>query len=165
MTLNKWRLYDELARRKDRVYNFIARSVGEPYLWVYDKEGGDIRGSSPRDAAVEKHGYSIPKGDGTRDSTTVENELAAIEAQVAPMWAKLRRLEVLTNAERSMISLFLALLMTRVPAYRRNIESSTAAILKRLQQERASREFLSAAAGAYQPRARARSGKRAAGCR
>ena len=27
MTLNKRRVYDELARRKDRVYNFIARQV------------------------------------------------------------------------------------------------------------------------------------------
>src|SRR5882762_10273955 len=96
----------------------------EPHLWVYDKEGGDVRPASPRDAGVEKHGYSIPKADGTRDSTTVENALALIVDQVAPMWAKLRRLEPLTNAERSMVSLFLALLMTRVPAYRRNIESS-----------------------------------------
>lgn len=111
----------------------------EPHLWVYDKEGGDVRPVSPRDAGVEKHGYSIPRADGRRDSTTVENALATIEGQVAPMWAKLRRLEALTNAERSMISLFLALMITRVPAYRRNIESSTAAILKKLQQKRASR--------------------------
>jgi hypothetical protein len=100
-------------------------------LWIIDKEGGEPYPSTPRDAGLQKHFYSFTTPEGTRDSDTVEDALALIENDAAPVWRKVVAREPMTNAERSIVAVFLSILMTRVPRYRENIEKLTAEVVKR----------------------------------
>ncbi len=102
----------------------------EPYLWICDKEGGEQRPASPRDAGLEKHFHSFTTTEGTRDTTSVEEALAAVENHVAPVWRKVIAQQSITDSERGDLAGFLSILMTRVPAYRHNIERMTAEMVR-----------------------------------
>jgi len=99
---------------------------------------GKVSPSSPRDAGRRSDYHSIPKLDGTID-TRVEDALAKIEGQAAPVFRKLMAGEGLDNHERSIASYFIALMIVRVPSFRDGVARFKAAIVKDLTQERALR--------------------------
>jgi hypothetical protein len=107
-------------------------------LWQYDKVRGGVDPSSPRDAARRTDYHSIPKIDGTID-TSVEDCLARIEDQAAPVLRKLTAREVIDNRERSIVSYFVALMLVRVPAFRDGAAKFKAAMIKTLTQQEALR--------------------------
>ena len=113
---------------------FYLEGFVDPYdqthLWIYDKDCGEIRDASPRDAGLQKHFYSFTTPEGERDSVSFENALAQIEGQVATSWRKIINREAIDDADREIISSFLSLMMTRVPVYRHNIERLDAALVK-----------------------------------
>ncbi len=107
-------------------------------LWLYDKARGKVNQSSPRDAGRRRHYHSIPKINGTVD-TSVEDGLAKVEGQAAPVLRKLMAGEILDNRERSIVSYFIALMMVRVPTFRDGMEKFKAAVVKDVAQLMAQR--------------------------
>lgn len=105
-------------------------------LWQYDKASGEIHPTSPRDARRRSDYHSIPKLDGTIDAR-VEDALAKVEDQAAPVLRKLMAGERLENDERSIVSYFVALMIVRVPSFRDGAAKFKAAIVKSLTQLRA----------------------------
>jgi hypothetical protein len=102
-------------------------------LWQYDKVSGLVAASAPSNAGVRRHYHSIPRRDGTRD-TSVEDALAKIEDQAAPVLRELKQSKALDNRERSIVSNFLALMLLRAPAFRGGIEQFAAAVVKDVHQ-------------------------------
>ena len=102
-----------------------------PRLWIYDKEAelSGHRDAAARDIAVEKHFYSVPMPDGTRDAS-LENVLQEFENLAAPVTKKLILREALTAADRDLFATFLAMSMVRVPAYIEGFAKASAATLK-----------------------------------
>lgn len=106
-------------------------SENKPYIWVYEKGNPVAVKASSKDIACEKYGYSFTDETGKRDSETIENALAELESNVAPVFEKIRNYEDLDKEDREIFSFFLAFMMGRVPGYRRNIENATAEFVKR----------------------------------
>jgi hypothetical protein len=104
--------------------------TNEPYLWIYDKESDEIRKASTRDAGLRSHFYSYPKKGGTRDSDSFEKAVSSIESQAAPLFQKIIRREQLNNDERSVMSFFRALTITRVPSFREKLHQHAAEVMR-----------------------------------
>jgi len=105
-------------------------SQNKPYLWVYEKGGNSIIKASAKDVAVEKHYFSFLNSQGQRDSETLENSLADIEGRVASIFKKIFNEESLSEDDRVIFALFLALMMTRVPNFRNNIAVALKSVTK-----------------------------------
>ncbi len=104
----------------------------EPYIWLYEKGNPDVRKATARNIAIEKDYYSFITPEGNKDSETFENGLAKIECGVAPIFRKIRIQNKLDDQERMLFSLFLALIMARVPNFRNNIEQALGETAKRM---------------------------------
>jgi uncharacterized protein DUF4238 len=113
---------------------FVDPSSPKGMLWQFDGETGAVTSVSPGDAAVRRYFYAFTKTDGTLDSTTFEDAFGLAETQTSPVIQKLMRRQHLDNTERSILSFFIALSMTRVPAYRKNFEAASAAAVTRVAQ-------------------------------
>jgi hypothetical protein len=97
-------------------------------IWVYEKGKGEVIRTTSRRHAVERHYYSFTKPDGTKDSDTIEDCFSDVEMHVPPIIRKLEAREVLNDNDRHIFSMFLGLMMTRVPNFRKNIEKMYAAM-------------------------------------
>ena len=104
----------------------------EPYIWFYEKGNPDVKKATARHIAVEKDYYSFITPEGNKDSETLENELARIECGVAPVFRKIRNQTELNDQEKKLFSLFIALLMVRIPNFRENIEEAVGEFMKRM---------------------------------
>lgn len=91
-----------------------------PYIWAYEKGNPNIIKAPSENIAVQKHYYSFTTQEGNRDSETLENALAKMEGQVAPIFRKIKNHESLDEQERGLFATFLALIMIRVPNFREN---------------------------------------------
>jgi hypothetical protein len=107
-------------------------SLNKPYLWVYEKGVNVIKKASAKDIAVQKHYFSFLDSQGERDSETLENSLAEIESKVASIFKKVFSKKVLTEEDRAIFASFLALMMTRVPNFRKNIAIMIEGMIKRI---------------------------------
>jgi hypothetical protein len=97
----------------------------EPYLWVYKKGRVIPRKRAPKNIAVESHFYSVETESGDKDST-VEDLLARVESQTAPLWSRLDdRRRHLSDEERVIIAEFIACMSTRVPSIRTMMDGVT----------------------------------------
>lgn len=103
----------------------------KPYIWSYEKGISIIRKATSSNIAVQKYYYAFPTFEGAKDSDTVENALAAIEGEVAPVFKKIKSQENLEEEEKYWFAIFLALMMTRVPNFRDNVERAAAEIIKK----------------------------------
>ncbi len=92
-----------------------------PFLCLYDKEERSVKDVSAKDAGCRKLFYAFPTKDGGMDTNTLEDIFQKLESQVAPLLDKIESRQALTNEERSVLSRFLALSLTRVPNFRMNI--------------------------------------------
>jgi len=93
---------------------YLRRFAVEDRVWVADLGQDEVRSQSVGDTTVVKHYYSRILGDGEKD-TAIEESLAQIESEVAASIGRLISGEDITQAQRSTIALFLALLRVRVP--------------------------------------------------
>lgn len=109
-----------------------------PYMWVFEKGNPGIKKASVKDIAIQKHYYSFITQEGERDSETFENFLAFIENNVAPVFKKIKKQEILSEEQRSWFAIFLASLLIRVPNFRESIEESSAEVIRRINLKMAS---------------------------
>jgi hypothetical protein len=131
-----------MTKPKKEGHHYISRFYLEGFvdpsdgrsLWVYDKTSGQVTRSTPRRAGLQKHFHSFTRADGSRDSTSVEDALAKIESQAAPVLRRLMGREPLDNRERSIAAYFMALMLVRVPAFRQGVERFKSEVVKRVTQ-------------------------------
>ena len=129
---------NQAARKMKKRHHYIPQFYLErfmdpakkPYIWVYEKGKDTVLAVTAKNLAVEKHGYSIPRGEEGRDSETYENFLADVELRAAPVFNKIEARQLLTDEERGWFSLFVAFMITRVPHFRRNVEQVASEIIK-----------------------------------
>lgn len=103
-----------------------------PYLWVYEKGNEKIIKATSKDIAVEKHYFSFLMLDGERNSDTLENVMAEIEKNSAPVFRKIIGGQSLSKKDRAYFATFLAFMMVRVPNFRKNIENAIGELMKRI---------------------------------
>jgi hypothetical protein len=102
-------------------------------LWIFDRALNEYRHQQPKDTAVRRYFYSIKKPNGERD-VEVEKLLSYVEGKAKPIIDKLDRGEDITPEDRVYLSLFLAVLHSRVPKFEREmneiVDQAGKAILK-----------------------------------
>jgi hypothetical protein len=93
----------------------------EPYLWIVDLNERRIRRRSPDNTAALTDYYAV--GDGP-NRYEVEEYLAAVEGQTAPVLAKIlgNDYAIVEPTDKSILSYFAALQLVRVPQFRDRIE-------------------------------------------
>jgi len=101
-------------------------------IWVYDKETGNVFESKPEGIAYEKHYFSFIAPNGTRDSETIENLIMSLEAECSKVVRRILSCELLNEDEGITFAYFVALMMLRAPNFRRNIESATSELMKKI---------------------------------
>jgi hypothetical protein len=99
--------------------NGFIDPANEPFIWVYQKGESQIIKATAANIALEKHYYSFTTPTGAKDSETFENALSEIEGKAAPLIEKIKKHQTLDNDDRAIFAAFLALMMTRVPNYRK----------------------------------------------
>ena len=128
-----------MSNNKKR-HHFVSRFYLEgfvdqycpPYLWLFDKQNKTIAKASSVDAGCRTSFYAFPKNDGTVDTNSLEDIFGKLESQVAPLLEKIESREELTNEERSAVSYFISLTLTKVPNFRSNIELQGAQFIKEI---------------------------------
>ena len=95
-----------------------------PYIWIYEKGNPKIIKATVENIAVHKHYYSFLTSSGDKDSETFENAFEKIEDKAASIFQKIKNYETLNDQDRGLFANFLAITMTRVPNYRKDIERS-----------------------------------------
>lgn len=103
----------------------------KPYIWIYEKGKQYIKKATAKDIAVEKHYYSFITETGTKDSETFEDAFAELETKSAPILQNIKSGEAINDQEKQTLSYFIAYTMTRVPNYRKNIESIGGKLIKK----------------------------------
>jgi len=127
-----------MARKKRHHYIPVFYLKGfidpynKPYIWAYEKGNSRIIKATAENLAVKEHYYSFPTPDGEKDTETFEYMLHAVENTTAPVIRKIKNNESLSDQERADFSLFLGIMMTRVPGYRQKVEKMTADFIRRM---------------------------------
>lgn len=90
-----------------------------PHVWVADLLRGTVELRSPRGIAKRTDYYTVQGTDGTADHFFEVEILRLVEDAVAPVFAKFRTEQYrLTTEERVKLTEFIALLSTRIPGWR-----------------------------------------------
>jgi hypothetical protein len=104
-----------------------------PFVWVYERgrayNPGHKRLHNPCRRPISKVGaeedsYAFKKEDGTIDFDTYENELEKLEKPSNPIFAKLRRCEMLTAQEKENFASYVYLMYKRVPRRKERFRNS-----------------------------------------
>lgn len=104
----------------------------EPYIWVYEKGSSNIAKATSQNIGVQKNFYSFNMPQTDKDSDTLEDLFAELEGLVAPIFQKVKARENINEQERILFALFLAFTMTRVPNFRKNVETVAAEHIKKI---------------------------------
>jgi hypothetical protein len=133
-----------MAKKKKHHYiprfylNGFVDPENYPFLWVYDKRKIKPFKSKPENIAFETYYYSFKTPNGNKDSNTFEDMFDEIETNTGPILKKLKSCEMLNEEERLIFSVFLGFSLTRVPDFRKKVESIFAHIVKQFNQISAS---------------------------
>lgn len=92
------------------------------FLWVYEKGTEKPFRSKPKSIAFEKHYYTQTTDQGEKDSETLENLFSLVESEAAPVFQKIKSLEMPDINEKLTLASFIALLFLRTPRWRKIIE-------------------------------------------
>jgi len=103
-----------------------------PYVWMYDKRSTDVRKTTVENIAVRNYYYSFIDEKGVKDSQSFENALSHLESQAAPVFRDIQGKEPLEKEKRVIFAVFLALMMTRVPAFREDTEQATGKMVEHI---------------------------------
>lgn len=98
--------------------------TNEPYVWIYEKGNSSVRKATANNIGVQKGFYTFTTKERGKDSNTIENAFEKVETACAPVLRKIRNFKNLNKKEKSNFSLFLALMILRVPNFRENIIKS-----------------------------------------
>ena len=95
-----------------------------PQVWVADLPRGTVELRSPKGIAKRIDYYAVRKDNGTADHFFETEVLSPVENSVAPVFTKLRTGQYqLAAEERVKLGEFMALLCTRVPGWRNQMEA------------------------------------------
>jgi hypothetical protein len=99
--------------------NFVG-AAPKGQVWTYDVESAEVRSATPENTAVQTHFYSIEGDDGAMD-TRVEDYLATVESNAAPVYEALLQTKIPPKGSQGRVDFatFLALMYLRTPAMRR----------------------------------------------
>jgi len=86
---------------------------------VYDKKKQEYRRQQPINTALVSKLYTFVDAQG-EENTEFEQILSGIEGKVTPILRKLENQEEIVLDEKEMVALFVGLLASRVPAFRKN---------------------------------------------
>ena len=111
-----------------------------PFVWIYEKGKDCVFKSKPENIAFEKHYHSYITTTGEKDTETIEDILNKFETPVAPIFEKLRFFHMPNEEERKTFSCYLGISLTRVPNFRKNVDSVVAKLLKFFLEMNASNE-------------------------
>lgn len=93
--------------------------TGSSSIWVYEKGSQRVFRTGVQAVAFEKGFYAVENNDGTRDTNTVETYLAKhIEGPANPILDKIRASHRITVEEKRIFSLYLCVMLKRIPAHR-----------------------------------------------
>lgn len=113
------------------LYGFVDPH-NEPYVWVYEKGNEKIIKSTSKDIAVKKHYFSFLTLDGERDSDTLENIISGLESNTPSVFKNIVEEKSLREEDKIYFATFLALMMVRVPNFRKNVENATGESIKKI---------------------------------
>jgi hypothetical protein len=133
----------QIRKRHHYIPEFYLKGFTAPsssLLWMYQKKINDIKTISPHNAAVISFYYSFKNDKGDMDHDTIENLMAEIEGEAAPIFKKIINKQILNESERRTFALFLSFIIVRVPNFRNNIEKSGAEKIKIMMKDIASNE-------------------------
>lgn len=103
---------------------------GEDLIWAYDSESGDAKKVPIKVAAVQKDYYSFVNPEGLRDTECVENFMANVEGHAATVFRKYSAASELSDDDRRIFALSVALFFARAPATRRQTAEFLAMMAK-----------------------------------
>ena len=111
-----------------------------PFVWIYEKGKDCVFKSKPENIAFEKHYHSYITTTGEKDTETIEDILNKFETPAAPIFEKLRFFHMPNEEERKTFSCYLGISLTRVPNFRKNVDSVVAKLFKSFLEMNASNE-------------------------
>ena len=112
-----------------------------PFIWIYEKGKDCVFKSKPENIAFEKHYHSYITTTGEKDTETIENILnKEFETPAAPIFKKLMFFHMPNEEERKTFSRYLGISLTRVPNFRKNVDSVVAKLFKSFLEMNASNE-------------------------
>jgi hypothetical protein len=95
--------------------------TGGPGVWVADLREGAVELRAPTNAGANVRSYSVPEGSGSRGDD--RGLLSKVESATAPVIGKLLGGDLdLTKRELAELLFFAAVLVTRVPPFRDQME-------------------------------------------
>ncbi len=135
-----------LAKKTRHHYNPVFYLEGfidpknHPFVWVYEKGKDCIFKSKPENIAFERHYHSYITTTGEKDTETLEDILNKFETPAAQIFEKLKSFHMPNEEERKIFSRYLGISLTRVPNFRKNVESAVAKLFKFFLEMNASNE-------------------------
>ena len=108
---------------------FTRAGTAESVFWVFDTRTGECRRQTPKNTAAERYFYAADTETGDR-SLHIEEGLAKIEGLVLPVVRKVDAGEPISLEEKQLLGLFVGLLFTRVPQFKRAHAEATDGMAK-----------------------------------
>ena len=94
----------------------------EPYVWVFDKDGKNVRNRAPKNIFTENNLYTF-EFNGEKDFT-IEKSLSAIETKYAYIFRnKIKQKKPLSESEHAYLCAFVAAQLQRTLSFKRNQEN------------------------------------------
>lgn len=97
---------------------FTRGGTRDSVFWVFDAQTGEYRPQTPKNTGAERYFYAADTETGER-SLHIEKGLAKIEGLVMPIVKKADAGAPITLDDKQLLALFVGLLFTRVPQFKR----------------------------------------------
>ncbi len=101
---------------------YLENFCNDGQLWVFDRKNKQYRNQTPNNTALQAHYYSVEDKKGNKN-TDIELFLSRIEGQAQPIISKINASEQISNKEKDILSIFIALLMNRVPDFEKSVNT------------------------------------------
>jgi hypothetical protein len=100
-------------------------------FWVFDRQVNEYRQQTPKNTALQKNYYSFEVEDGSTD-TRIETLLAVVEGHGKQAISKLIDRKSLSKEEKEELSLFVALMMNRVPDFENSVNKLQEHVIRKM---------------------------------
>ena len=100
-------------------------------LWVFDRDRNEFRKQLPKDTAVQGYYYSFTDEDGNRRND-IEEFFSKVESETKPLLERIDRGELLSDEDKSTLSVFIAFQKTRVPDFEKGMDEAGEKMMKRI---------------------------------
>jgi uncharacterized protein DUF4238 len=108
---------------------FTRGGTAESPFCVFDRDRQEFRPQTPKNTAVQGYYYTVETIDGEQ-SSRAEEVLSQVEGIVMPILRRIDAREPMTHADKLELSMFVALLHTRVPQFEHTIREMTNGMYK-----------------------------------